>query len=175
MNKEEIRQAPENEQRLLNGLIEDIEDRLFTPELQDIKREYLMGGEEMEESARKLDRPLIIIPEKHYAEAQSRLDAIRERNERSQLEYDCEKLKEGLINDFGVISERTELIPGKRYGRIRFSPMATAVRKGECIPNHGEIYIDIWRYCEDGVFRTENAWGAVYENHLPGCPMIEIE
>lgn len=117
---------------------------------------------------------IIIIPAKYRNEVDRRIDAIREKDEPKRLEYDCEKLKEALIAEFGEVSDSDALVCGRNYGVIGYSPMATAIRRGEAIPYHGEIYLYVWTYCEDGMFRTTNAWGGTLDKRLPGSPIIEL-
>lgn len=117
---------------------------------------------------------LILVPAKHAAEVDRRISAIREKDEPKRLEYDCEKLKEALIEEFGVAVTKSSLVDGRRYGVLGYSPMATAIRGNRAVPYHGEIYLYLWTYCGDGVFRTENGWGIISESRLPGCPLIEL-
>lgn len=118
--------------------------------------------------------PLVIVHATHYDEVKRRIEAIREMDEPKRLEYDCQKLKEELINDFGVAASEDALSVGRRYGAIGYSCGANAYRNGRFIPNHGEIYLYAWTYYEDGVFRQEDAWGGIHESLLPGCPLIEL-
>ena len=116
---------------------------------------------------------LIIVSARYWDEIDRRIASIREKDEPKRLEYDCEKLKDVLIGDFGVLSSRDTLVCGRRYAVLTYSPMATAIRRGKAIPYHGEIYLCAWTYYEDDMFRTESAWGNIAEHTLPGCPMIE--
>lgn len=118
--------------------------------------------------------PLIMVLHEHYDEVNRRIEAVRAADEPKRLEYDCEKLKESLINDFGIASGKEALVVGRRYGALEYSMGANAVRNGMVIQNHGEIYLYVWTYCEDGVFRQRDAWGSIYECRLPGCPLIEL-
>jgi hypothetical protein len=117
---------------------------------------------------------LIIVPNEHYGEVNRRIEAIREADEPKRLEYDCENLKDSLINNFGVPCGRKDLVVGRRYGVLGYSMSANAVRKGEVIRNHGEIYLYVWTYHEDGVFRQTDAWSGIHESRIPGCPLIEL-
>lgn len=117
---------------------------------------------------------LIIVPHEHYNEVKLRIEAIRAADEPGRLEYDCEKLKEALITDFGIISSRKDLVEGRRYGVLGYSMGANAVRNGQVIPHYGEIYLYVWTYYKDGVFRQGDAWGTIHERNLPGCPLIEL-
>lgn len=118
--------------------------------------------------------PLVIVPAAHYDEVRRRIGVIRNMDKPKRLGYDCKKLNEELINDFGVAASEDALSVGRRYGVIGYSPSANAIRNGEVIRNHGEIYLYAWTYCEDGAFRQDDAWGGAYESLLPGCPLIEL-
>ncbi len=119
-------------------------------------------------------RSLILVPAKHYPEVKRRIDAIREKDEPSHLEYDCQKLNEELIGDLGEEIDRDELVEGKQYGQIGYSMAANAVRKGRVIGNHGEIYLCVWVYQGNGVFYQQDAWGGIHEKGIPGRPLIEM-
>lgn len=116
---------------------------------------------------------LIIVSAKYRDEIGRRIDSIREKDEPKRLEYDCEKLKDALISEFGTPSSRDALVCGRRYAVLTYSPMATAIRRDKAIPYHGEIYLCAWTYYEDDVFRAESALGIIAERALPGCPIIE--
>lgn len=117
---------------------------------------------------------VIIVPEEHKSEVTRRISAIREKDEPKRLEYDCEKLKEELIDEFGVAATTASLVCGKKYGVVGYSPTATAIRNGKSVPYHGEIYLYLWTYIGDGIFHTESAWGAQHESRMPGTPIIEL-
>lgn len=122
---------------------------------------------------KKSKLPLILIPYEHCDEVRHRLERLRVESEPHSLEYACAKLKESLCNDFGITVDRTRFVPGKRYAVLGYSIGANAVRGNKVVTNHGEVYLYLWTYYEDGIFRQEDAWGGVHENLLPGCPIIE--
>lgn len=117
---------------------------------------------------------VIIVPAEYKDQVDRWINVIREKDEPKRLENDCENLKEALAHEFGRESGRDALVCGRNYGVIVYSPMATAIRNGNSIPYHGEIYLCVWTYCEDGMFRTTNAWGVTTERRLPGSPIIEL-
>lgn len=117
---------------------------------------------------------MILVRNKHYEEIKKRIEAIRAKNEPKRLEYDCDKLKEEILTEFGESVSRDVLVPGRRYGAIGYSMGANAWRNGELVRNNGEIYLYLWTYYEDGVFRQNNAWGGICESRVPGIPLIEL-
>ena len=80
---------------------------------------------------------VIIVPEEHKSEVTRRISAIREKDEPKRLEYDCEKLKEELIDEFGVAATTASLVCGKKYGVVGYSPTATAIRNGKSVTPFG--------------------------------------
>ncbi len=122
-----------------------------------------------------VDSLVVIVPEEHHQEVVRRIEAIRAKDQAKRLEYDCEKLKESVAQELGVVSDRESLQVGKRYGVLLYSKLANAVRHGEVIPYHGEIYLAVWTYYEDGKFYQQDAWGGVHESNLPGCPLVELQ
>lgn len=117
---------------------------------------------------------MILVRNEHYEEIKRRIELIREKNEPKRLEYDCCKLKEEILTEFGESVERDVLVPGRRYGTIGYSLGANAWRNGELVRNNGEIYLYLWTYYEDGFFRQNTAWGGTYESIIPGAPLIEL-
>ena len=57
-----------------------------------------------------------------------------------------------------VVTPRSKLTVGRRYGVFGISPYANAWRDGWLIPNHGECYLYIWTLGDDGVFYNKDAW-----------------
>ena len=74
-------------------------------------------------------------------------------------------LRASLAREIPALMEQTkpmrrnELTVGRRYGVFGISSFANAVRDGKICQNHGEIYLYIWTFGEDGIFWNENAWG----------------
>lgn len=59
---------------------------------------------------------------------------------------------------FTLRKRRSELVVGRRYGVFGISPFANAFRDGKLLTNHGEVYLYVWTFCEDGTFCSTNAW-----------------
>lgn len=66
-------------------------------------------------------------------------------------------LRASLAREIPALMEQTKTM--RRYGVFGISSFANAVRDGKICENHGEIYLYIWTFGEDGMFWNENAWG----------------
>lgn len=64
-------------------------------------------------------------------------------------------------------THRKDLVVGRRYGVFGISPFANAWRAGTLLRNHGEVYLYVWTFCEDGTFRSDNAWNGYIFDAYP--------
>lgn len=71
------------------------------------------------------------------------------------------------LRPYTVLKMRSELAVGRRYGVFGISPFANAWRDGKLVERHGEVYIHVWTFQEDGTFTNANAWGGVSFDAYP--------
>lgn len=110
--------------------------------------------------------------EKHDA-VNKLLEEFRDKYDRN-LGYGAQLLCAEIIS-MGLGSEvsKKDLVVRRYYGEIGYSVGATAIRKGEAIPYHGEIYIHVYHW-NGREFVTENAWGVQSFRGTLCDPVIEI-
>lgn len=116
---------------------------------------------------------MLLVPYEKLAQVNSLLEMCRE-NYDQRLAYGSERLKEVIV-DMGLAKpvKKTELVEGKNYGYIGYSVGATAIRNGEQLRNHGEIYI--YRYLWNGTeFETEDGLGGIHFRKQLSEPVIEL-
>lgn len=118
--------------------------------------------------------PVIIIPAEYCECVMHRINVIREKDDGSiDLAYECKNLNKELINEYGVAGSKADLKVGGKYGVVGYSSTATAHRRGKQLKYHGEIYLYLWTYGEDGKFHQADALGGIHDSWLPGCPLVE--
>lgn len=106
-----------------------------------------------------------VLPFEKRHMADEVLERIREKDEALRANLARE------LNDLMPYTEaknRGELVVGRRYGVFGISPFANAWRRGKLLQHHGEVYLYIWTFCEDGTFRSDNAWDGYTFDAYPG-------
>jgi len=114
-----------------------------------------------------------LVPFERLGEVERLLEEYREKYD-ERLEYGHERLREA-ITESGIAQfvKKDALREGKAYGTIGYSAGATAIRGGQQLRNHGEIYLYKWMW-NGKEFVQEDAWGGIHiKGRLPE-PVIEL-
>ena len=114
-----------------------------------------------------------LVPFERLGEIEHLLEEYREKYD-DKLEYGHERLREVIIESgIAQFVKKDALSDGKAYGTVGYSSGATAIRGGQQLRNHGEIYLykGMWNGKE---FVTQDAWGGVHSKWRLPEPVIEL-
>lgn len=116
-------------------------------------------------SQREFPQLFHVLPfeEKHMADEILNRIRAKDRELRANLIWELESLMPHTTTKY-----RKDLVVGRRYGVFGISPFANAWRNGILMQRHGEVYLYVWTFCEDGTFRSDSAWDGYIFDAYPG-------
>lgn len=113
-----------------------------------------------------------VLPRSKYAEAQKRLNIIR--NSTHTIRTETELQTEQLIKMAADVTDK--LRDGHRYGIFEVHDNCTAIRNGVQIPHSTEVYITVWTWHQElGQLSCESAWGGTaFKRPHDGMLLFEL-
>lgn len=114
-----------------------------------------------------------LVPFERLGEVERLLEEYRAKYD-GRLKYGHERLREAIIESgIAQFVKKDALHEGKAYGTVGYSSGVTAIRGGQQLCNHGEIYLYKWMW-NGKEFVQEDAWGGIhFKVRLPE-PVIEL-
>lgn len=114
-----------------------------------------------------------LVPFERLGEVKRLLEEYRAKYD-GRLEYGHDRLRKAIIESgIAQFVKKDALHEGKAYGTVGYSSGATAIRGGQQLRNHGEIYLYKWMW-NGNEFETQDAWGGVHIKWILPEPVIEL-
>lgn len=123
-------------------------------------------------------RYFALIPNDYVDTVKAAIQKVREQYPLSRPElYAAYKQVCQEIRQYAQLVSPDDLRDGKTYGSLVLSPMATGIgADSRQHPYHGDIYITLWKFCEDTqLFYCKTAWDTYNQAKCPdGDFLLEI-